>query len=188
MPSCSASEMPEVWVASWRMVIFDFRGSALQPAMYFDARSSGDIRPSLIATARDIPPTRALAIDAVPCGRSAFHSGAYHSSAMRPRRMTMRPVVRWAARLLRNASSFAASSPASAGEMAAKSIDCAQARPAQAEATPRCSSAYPILGNLEDRSNVKTFRSGYSPVWLAGDPGSRTRMKPWRTILMAAPV
>src|ERR1035438_2457042 len=66
MSSCSASEMPEVWVASCRIVIFDFSGSALQPAMYFDAGSSGEIRPSLIATASDMPPTSALAIEAVP--------------------------------------------------------------------------------------------------------------------------
>src|ERR1035441_11122121 len=127
--------MPEVWVASCRLVIFDFSGAGVQPAMYFDAGSSGEIRPSLIATASDMPPTSALAIEAVPCGRFASHSGAYHSSAIRPRRITMRPVVRCAARLLRHASSFAASSPASPGEMLAQSIDWPHVNPAQTAST-----------------------------------------------------
>ncbi len=185
MSSCSASEMPEVWVASWRMVIFDLSGSARQPAMYFDARSSGEIRPSLIATARDMPPTRALAMEAVPCGRSALHSGAYHSSAIRPRRMTIRPVVRWAASALRNASSLVGSSPASAGAMGRKSMDCAHARPAQATSNAGVFIRIPHCGRYPDE---RQWIGTYPPVCAGGGPGSRTRIKPWRTILMAAPV
>jgi hypothetical protein len=84
-----------------------------------------------MATASDMPPTSALAMEAVPCGLSAVHSGAYHSSAMRPRRITIRPVVRRAAKLVRHASSLAGSSPASAIEIVFQSFDWPQSNPAQ---------------------------------------------------------
>ena len=71
-------------------------------------------------------------MDAVPCGFSAFHSGAYHSSAIFPRRTTSSPVVLWASRLLRHAASFAGSNPAEAGEIAGHGMDCPNAIAANA--------------------------------------------------------
>ena len=38
--SCSASSIPEVWVARWRIVIRLFSGSPRHAGMYLDARSA----------------------------------------------------------------------------------------------------------------------------------------------------
>ena len=42
----------------------------------------------------DMPPTSALASEAVECGRSAPHSGAYHSATMRSCRTISKQWVR----------------------------------------------------------------------------------------------
>ena len=56
-----------------------FQGTSFQSGIYLQARSSGAIRPSFMATRSDNPPTSALAREAVPWGLSGPHPGAYHS-------------------------------------------------------------------------------------------------------------
>ena len=64
-PSASASSSPDVWEPRWRTVTRDFRGSAFHCGTYLAAGSSSATAPSVSATPSDIPPTRALASDAV---------------------------------------------------------------------------------------------------------------------------
>ena len=100
-PGCSScftfsvveSESPEVCEPRWRRVIFDLRGSSFHCGMNFAAGSSSAIFPSCIATASDMPPTSALASEAVPCLVVAVTLGAYHSQTMRSWRMTRNAFV-----------------------------------------------------------------------------------------------
>src|SRR5439155_21693398 len=56
-----------------------------------------EILPSVMATASDIPPTSALASEAVPCFVVAVTPGAYHSETMRSLRTTRNARVFFAA-------------------------------------------------------------------------------------------
>ena len=53
-------------MASWRIVILPLSGSAAHDGTKRLAKSSGPMRPSSIASINDVPPTSALAKDAVP--------------------------------------------------------------------------------------------------------------------------
>jgi hypothetical protein len=77
-------------------------------------RCTARTKPSLIATSSDIPPTRALAREAVPCGLSGPEAGEYHSRAMEPRRTTRTPDVFRAANAACHAANFVESRPACA--------------------------------------------------------------------------
>src|ERR1041384_328719 len=84
-PGCSScftfsvveSERPDVCEPRCRIVILDFLGSPFHCATNFDAGSPMEILPSVMATASDMPPTNALASDAVPCLVVAVTPGAY---------------------------------------------------------------------------------------------------------------